>query len=153
VHRRGVGQAEEHAGFATNSFQILEEFLFDVALRLSPDAVDQVDELVDELIGQLAAPDLAKSGEQEHPQQRRMPMEFAGFFHGYTLGVGTQHMEGKVLEEIPWELQRLHTLQLGDLMEEIFQGCPTGIGAEIMHHGLVCFRQRGRAGCKRFDKC
>ncbi|MGH8058309.1 MAG: hypothetical protein ACREOH_13910 [Candidatus Entotheonellia bacterium] len=79
-------------------------------------------------------PELGRGLRCERCQDRRPPKQ--------AIQNPLKPLGRELLEEIRWELQRAHLLQLGDLAEHVFKGRPSEI-ALAKRNGVYRGRQRG----------
>jgi hypothetical protein len=84
---RRFGDAKQQAGLAGHAAKVGQKLLLDTTLRRGVDALDRLDERLDQVVGQLGRAVGGPGGKQGRPHRLRMPPQLVWLFHLHALAV------------------------------------------------------------------
>ena len=148
-HARGLRQgglrhAIEHPGFRTDAFEVVQECFFDLAFRLRADAVDQVEQEVDQGIGEFTTVEMAKRCQKSQPQRLGMAPEFVRGFHSGTVAIGLYHFRCERGKEVGGQRDGTERANLGPVLVD--GAAVPIIGAPLLGRYPHLRRQVGHRG-------
>jgi hypothetical protein len=127
--------ALEHPGFPRHPFEVVPQGVFHLALRLGPPAGDEFQEESDQAIRPCSTAEQAGGGEEGQPAGHTMPTEFLGGCDRAPWAVRLQDGRGAVLTQGRRELAGPEAFQFGDVLGEVVQGRPPGVGPQFLEQG------------------
>ena len=104
--------------------------------------MDQVQQKVDQGIGEFTTAAMAKRRQESQPQGLGMPAEFVRGFDSSTIAGGLQHFRSQRGKKSRGQGDSANALQFGHLPEEVLQRCTPGIGPEFVEQGTAAGRRR-----------
>ena len=72
----GIGQFEQQVLLAADALDVIEQFTFDLAFGAGTDAVDRLDQQVDQIVGEAARAQIDKRGKPGDSRRIGMPAKF-----------------------------------------------------------------------------
>jgi hypothetical protein len=94
--------------------------------------MDQVEQEVDQGIGEFPTAEMAKRGQKRQLQRLGMAAQFIRRFHRGTIAVGLYHFRGERGKEVGGQRHGADPLELGNLTEEVLECGPARIGPELV---------------------
>jgi len=136
---RRAGDLEQKVRLARNAPQVVQHLPFDPAFGAGADAVNGLDQKIDQIIGQRAAAQVDEGGQPGEPRRFRMAAEFVRRFDRDASPVALEVVGTHAIEQAGGQRNGADHLQLGQLVLDAGKTWPARTAAQPQQHG----RRRG----------
>ena len=126
----GIGQFEQQIVLASDALDVIEQFTFDLALGPGTDAVDRLDQQVDQIVGQAASTQINKRGQPGAPRRIGMPAQFMRCLDRNAPPAALQFAGRSVIEQIGWKLDAADQLQFHQFLLHAGKAGPPWIATQ-----------------------
>jgi hypothetical protein len=111
-----AGKVEQETLLARDALQIIEQFPIHPAFGARSDAMNGLDQNIDEVIRQSPAAQMHEGGEPSEPCRLRMPAELVGSLHRDTPLIPLELMRKHAVEQTRRQLDPANQLQFGQFI-------------------------------------
>ncbi len=162
--QRGVGQLEQDVLLAADALEIVEQFALDLPLGVSADAMNGLDQKVDQAVGERPAAQMRESRKRRQPKRFGMPTQFVRGLDRDSLAIAFDIVRPRVSKKIGGQPKLANQIELGQLGLQAVDARPARIGAQMHQHrrnravrliicrnGLLCRGGRSEQGVESFS--
>ena len=139
----GIGQFEQQVLLAADALDVIEQFTFDLAFGAGTDAVDRLDQQVDQIVGEAARAQIDKRGKPGDSRRIGMPAKFMRSLDCHSPPAALQIAWQSMIEQIGWKVDTTDQFQLRQFLLHAGEAGPPRIAAQRQE-------RRRRAACGVF---
>ena len=133
----GLGKAEQDQVLAMDLLKAVDDLRYHPALRVGRNAVDDLNQQLDQAIDDGPAPLPSKGGKQRVANGAGMATQLVDRFGGYPQAVTFQNLWRHPAEQGVRQLHVAYALELGDLFAQTGEACTTRVGLEAAEGNVV----------------
>jgi hypothetical protein len=126
----GIGQFEQQVLLAADALDVIEQFTFDLAFGAGTDAVDRLDQQVDQIVGEAARAQIDKRGKPGDSRRIGMPAKFMRSLDCHSPPAALQIAWRSVIEQIGWKVDTTDQFQLRQFLLHAGEAGPPRIAAQ-----------------------
>ena len=117
-----------------DALEIVEQLALDLALGVGADAMDGLDQQVDQPVSERPTAQVCEGGKRRQPKRLGMPAKLVRSLDRDPLAIALDLVRPCMIEEIGWQPELADQIELGQLGLQAVDARPARIGAQMHQH-------------------